>query len=44
LDRDIQNFQRLRKAVDGPLALILIALAVEKLESEKVSLHPEEEE
>ena len=43
IDRSIENFRRQQKTVDDPVALTLIALAIDKLESEKVDLHPEEE-
>jgi hypothetical protein len=43
LDRDIESLRREQRMVDDPLALTLIAMSVEKLESEKVALHPEKE-
>ncbi len=43
LDRDIENLRREQRTVDDPLALTLIAIAIEKLESEKAALHPEKE-
>ena len=43
IDRSIENFRRQQKTVDDPVALTLIGLAIDKLESEKVDLHPEEE-
>ena len=44
LDAAIENLRREQRTVDDPLALTLIAMAIEKLESEKVALHPEESE
>jgi hypothetical protein len=43
IDRSIENFRRQQETVDDPVALTLIALAIDKLESEKADLHPEKE-
>ena len=40
LDKDIENLRREQRMVDDRLALTLIAVAIESLEAEKVSLHP----
>jgi hypothetical protein len=37
----MENFRRQQKRVDDPLALTLVAMAIEKLEAEKASLHLE---
>jgi hypothetical protein len=41
LDAAIENFRRQQKVVDDRLALVLIAMAIDRLEAEKASLHPE---
>jgi hypothetical protein len=43
LDRAIETFRRQQETVDDPVALALIAISIEKLESEKAALHPEKE-
>jgi hypothetical protein len=42
IDRRLSAFQRLRETVDDELARTLIAMAVESLQSEKATLHPDE--
>jgi hypothetical protein len=42
LDREIENLRRDQETVDDRLALTLVAMAIEKLESEKAALHSEE--
>jgi hypothetical protein len=41
LDRAIEDFRHQQKVVKDRLALTLIAMAIDQLESEKVALHPE---
>jgi hypothetical protein len=40
IDREIENLRREQRAVDDPFALTLIAMTIDKLESEKAALHP----
>jgi hypothetical protein len=40
LDRTIETFRRQKETVDDPLALALIAVSIDKLESDKAALHP----
>jgi hypothetical protein len=40
LDRAIENFRRLYKMADDPLALFWIKEAIADIESEKAALHP----
>jgi hypothetical protein len=42
LDKEIENLRREQRTVDDPLALTLIAMAIDKLESEKAALHPQD--
>ena len=41
LDRAIDNLRRERETVDNPIALALIAVTIDHLESEKAVLHPD---
>ena len=40
LDRAIDNFRHDRETVNDPIALALIAVAIDHLESEEAALHP----
>ena len=41
IDRELLTFKRLRESVEDKLVLVLIAVAVEALQSERVALHPD---
>jgi hypothetical protein len=43
LDRAIEDYRHQQKVIDDRLALTLIAMAIDQLESEKAALHPEKE-
>jgi len=44
IDRAIENFRRHQTTVDDPVALALIAIAIDKLETEKAALHGDDEQ